>query len=81
MNENTLIEGRGLCRYYRRLCETVRALASDREAWIAIDRLQAHLQPQEVPVLHAAIAFAAARKWLSISDAPADHVLLRPGAP
>ena len=26
MNENTLIEGRGLCRYYRRGSETVRAL-------------------------------------------------------
>lgn len=64
-----------------RLCEAVRALASDDEAWIPIDRLQDRLQPEEVAVLHAAIAFAAARKWLMISRAPADHVLLKPGAP
>ncbi|MCA0305119.1 MAG: hypothetical protein LCH95_22155 [Proteobacteria bacterium] len=64
-----------------RLCEAVRALASDHEAWIPIDRLQARLQPEEVSALHAAIAFAAARNWLAISRAPADHVLLKPGAP
>ena len=63
------------------LCGTVRALAADREAWIAIDRLQARLQPEEVTSLHAAIAFAAARKWILISRAPPDHVLLKPGAP
>ena len=64
-----------------RLCEAVRALASDDEAWIAIERLQARLQPQEESMLHAAIAFASARKWLLISRAPADYVLLKPGAP
>ncbi len=64
-----------------RLCEAVRALAAEHEAWIAIERLQARLQPQEVSVLHAAIAFAVARKWLAISRASADHVLLLPGAP
>ena len=46
------------------LCGTVRALAADREAWIAIDRLQARLQPEEVTSLHAAIAFAATDRLL-----------------
>lgn len=64
-----------------RICATIRGLASDREAWISIDRLQDGLQPEEVSALHAAIAFAAARRWLMISRAPADHVLLKPGAP
>ena len=64
-----------------RLCETIRVLAADREAWIAIDRLRLGLQPEEERTIDAAIAFAGARGWLAISPAPADHVLLKPGAP
>lgn len=64
-----------------RLCASLRALASDREAWIAIERLRTSLQPQEERTVDAAIAFAAARGWLAISRAPADNVLLMPGAP
>ena len=64
-----------------RVCASVRTLASDREAWIAIDRLPPHMPGDEVHRVHAAIAFAGAKGWLAISRAPADHVLLKPGAP
>jgi len=64
-----------------RVCQTIRDVRRDDEAWISLYRVQDRLGIENLNTVDAAIAFAAAKGWLAIGGAPAHSVLLNQGAP
>ena len=63
------------------LCQAVRDVREDHEAWIGIDCLNEFLGIDDLRLVDAALAFASAKGWLSFGGRPAHSVLLNPGAP
>ena len=64
-----------------RVCQTIRDVRRDDEAWISLYRVQDRLGIENLNTVDAAIAFAAAKGWLAIGGQPAHSVLLNRGAP
>lgn len=64
-----------------RVCHAVRDVRGERQAWIALDRVQDHLGGESTTAIDAAVAFAAAKGWLALGGAPSHSVLLTPVAP
>ena len=64
-----------------RICQAVRDVRAEDEAWIAIDCLNEFLGLDDVHTIDAALAFASAKGWLSIGGRPAHSVLLNGSAP
>ena len=64
-----------------RVCQAVRDVADEDQAWIAIDCLNEFLRLDDVQTIDAALAFASAKGWLSIGGRPAHSVLLNGSAP
>ena len=64
-----------------RLCQTVREVRRDDEAWLGIDCLDEFLGVHDPQMIDAALAFASAKGWLSIGGRPAHSVLLNGCAP
>lgn len=64
-----------------RVCRAVRDVRGEHQAWIALDRVQDHLDGESTMAIDAAVAFAAAKGWLALGGAPAHSVLLTPVAP
>ena len=64
-----------------RVCQAVRDVREEHEAWIGIDCLNEFLGLDDLRLVDAALAFASAKGWLSISGRPAHSVLLNSGAP
>jgi hypothetical protein len=64
-----------------RVCQAVRDVADEGQAWIAIDCLNEFLRLDDVQTIDAALAFASAKGWLSIGGRPAHSVLLNGSAP
>jgi hypothetical protein len=64
-----------------RVCQAVRDVRKEHEAWIGIDRIRDRLGVEDLRIVDAAVAFASAKGWLSIGGSPAHSVLIRPGAP
>ena len=64
-----------------RVCRAVRDVRGERQAWIAVAQLADHLDSESLDAIDAAIAFAAAKGWLSLGGAPSHSVLLTPRAP
>jgi hypothetical protein len=63
------------------LCQAIRDVRQDHEAWISLDRVQDRLGIENLRAVDAAVAYAAAKGWLAIGGAPAHSVLLNQGAP
>jgi hypothetical protein len=64
-----------------RVCQAVRDVREEHEAWIGIDCLNEFLGADDPHLIDAALAFASAKGWLSIGGRPAHSVLLNAGAP
>ncbi len=64
-----------------RVCQVVRDVRADDQAWIGIDCLEEFLGVDDPHLIDAALAFASAKGWLSIEGRPAHSVLLRTDAP
>jgi hypothetical protein len=64
-----------------RVCQAVRDVREEHEAWIGIDCLNEFLGLDDLRLVDAALAFASAKGWLSIGGRPAHSVLLNRGAP
>jgi hypothetical protein len=64
-----------------RVCQTIRDVRRDDEAWISLYRVQDRLGIENLCTVDAAVAFAAAKGWLAIGGQPAHSVLLNRGAP
>ncbi len=64
-----------------RVCHAVRDVRGEHQAWIAVTRVVDHLDSEKPDAIDAAIAFAAAKGWLSLGGAPSHSVLLTPRAP
>ena len=64
-----------------RVCHAVRDVRGEHQAWIAVAQLADHLGSESPDAIDAAIAFAAAKGWLSLGGAPSHCVLLTPRAP
>ena len=69
-----------------RVCRAARELSLEHPGWITIDHLYERLRHDvesldRLCTVEAAVAFARAKGWLSISPGPADSVLLRREAP
>ncbi len=64
-----------------RVCQAVREVRDEDQAWIAIDCLNEFLRLDDVQTIDAALAFASAKGWLSIGGRPAHSVLLNGSAP
>lgn len=64
-----------------RVCQTVRLVRGEHQAWIHLNFLQNELRHESQTAIDAAVAFAAAKGWLAIGGAPAHSVLLTKGAP
>jgi len=64
-----------------RVCQAVRDVRDDHEAWIGIDCLNEFLALDDLRLVDAALAFASAKGWLSIGGRPAHSVLLNGSAP
>lgn len=64
-----------------RVCQAVRGVRGDRQAWIGLDLVHRELGGESPTAIDAAVAFAAAKGWLSIGGAPSHSVLLGQGAP
>jgi hypothetical protein len=64
-----------------RVCQTIRDVRRDDEAWISLHRVQDRLRIENLNTVDAAVAYAAAKGWLAIGGAPADSVLLNGDAP
>jgi hypothetical protein len=64
-----------------RVCQAVRDVRDEHEAWIGIDCLNEFLGLDDLRLVDAALAFASAKGWLSIDGRPARSVLLNRGAP
>lgn len=64
-----------------RVCHAVRTARGEDKAWIGIDCLGEFLAGGDAATIDAALAFAGAKGWVSISGRPAHSVLLNPDAP
>ena len=64
-----------------RVCQAVREVRDEHEAWIGIDCLEEFLGIDDLRLVDAALAFASAKGWLSLGGRPAHSVLLHGGAP
>ena len=64
-----------------RVCQAVRDVREENEAWIGIDCLEEFLGIDDLRLVDAALAFASAKGWLSIGGQPAHSVLLNAEAP
>jgi hypothetical protein len=64
-----------------RVCQAVRDVRAENQAWIGIDCLEEFLAIDDLRLMDAAIAFASAKGWLSIGGCPAHSVLLKASAP
>ena len=64
-----------------RVCQAVRDVREDHQAWIGIDCLNEFLAIDDVRLVDAALSFASAKGWLSIGGQPAHSVRLNAGAP
>lgn len=64
-----------------RVCHAVRDVRGERQAWIAVTQVANCLDGESPDAIDAAIAFAAAKGWLSLGGAPSYCVLLTPRAP
>jgi len=64
-----------------RVCQAVRDVREEHEAWIGIDCLNEFLGLDDLRLVDAALAFASAKGWLSIGGRPAHSVLLNNSAP
>jgi len=64
-----------------RVCQAVREVRVEDQAWIGIDCLNEFLRLDDVGMVDAALAFASAKGWLSIGGRPAHSVLLTGSAP
>jgi len=64
-----------------RVCQTIRDVRRDDEAWISLYRVEDRLGVENLRTVDAAVAFAAAKGWLAIVGAPAHSVLLNRNAP
>ena len=64
-----------------RLCHAVREARGEDKAWVGIDCLSEFLGGSDASTIDAALAFAGAKGWVSISGKPADRVLLSTNAP
>ena len=64
-----------------RVCQAVREVREEHEAWIGIDCLNEFLGLDDLRLVDAALAFASAKGWLSIGGRPAHSVLLNADAP
>ena len=58
------------------VCQAVRDVRDEDQAWIAIDCLNEFLRLDDVQTIDVALAFASAKGWLSIGGRPAHSVLL-----
>jgi hypothetical protein len=63
------------------VCQAVRDVRNEDQAWIGIDCLEEFLGIDDLRLVDAALAFAAAKGWLSIGGRPAHSVLLGANAP
>ena len=63
------------------LCQAVREVRREEEAWIGIDCLNEFLRMDDVQTIDAALAFASAKGWLSLGGRPVHSVLLNSKAP
>jgi len=63
------------------VCQAVRDVREENEAWIGIDCLEEFLGIDDLRLVDAALAFASAKGWLSIGGQPAHSVLLNAEAP
>ena len=64
-----------------RVCQAVRDVRPDDQAWTGIDCLEEFLGLDDPHLIDAALAFASAKGWLSIGGRPAHSVLLHADAP
>lgn len=64
-----------------RVCQAVRDVRKEHEAWVGIDHIRDRLGVEDLRTVDAAVAFASAKGWLSIGGSPAHSVLIKPGAP
>lgn len=64
-----------------RVCHAVREARGDDKAWVGIDCLREFLGGSDASTIDAALAFAGAKGWVSISGRSAHSVLLSPEAP
>jgi hypothetical protein len=64
-----------------RVCQAVRDVREEHEAWIGIDCLEEFLGIDDLHLVDAALAFASAKGWLSLSGRPAHSILLNGNAP
>jgi hypothetical protein len=63
------------------VCQTIRDLRKEHQAWISIDSLHDRMGLENLRTVDAAVAFARAKGWVAIGGAPAHSVLLKQGAP
>jgi D-serine deaminase-like pyridoxal phosphate-dependent protein len=63
------------------VCQTIRDLRKEHQAWISIDSLHDRMGLENLRTVDAAVAFARAKGWLAIGGVPAHSVLLKQGAP
>lgn len=63
------------------VCQAVRDVREDDQAWIGIDCLNEFLRIDDVQTIDAALAFASAKGWLSLGGRPTHSVLLNVEAP
>ena len=63
------------------VCQAVRDVRADNQAWIGIDCLNEFLRIDDAQMIDAALAFASAKGWLSLGGRPAHSVLLKANAP
>jgi hypothetical protein len=64
-----------------RVCQVAREVREDHEAWVGIDCLEEFLGIEDLRLVDAALAFASAKGWLSLSGSPAHSILLNGAAP
>ena len=81
MATETTIDRPTIDRLAVRVCHAVRDVRGEHQAWIAVAQLADCLGSESPDAIDAAIAFAAAKGWLSLGGAPSHCVLLMPRAP
>ena len=64
-----------------RVCRTIRDVRQDHQSWISIDRVGHGFGAEGQAAVDAAVAFAAAKGWITIGGTPAHSVLLNQDAP
>jgi hypothetical protein len=64
-----------------RVCHAIRDVRKDNLSWVSIDRLRQRLGIEDLRLLDAAVAFASAKRWLSIGGTPAHSVILNRDVP